>query len=456
MNKLRIKGQWWRPSNPEICFGGELRFSQKSGATLELNGGFRDIREYKNRFDDIILGRTDDNKLVTLETCTATKQNANDPYPSYTLIKPHGILIGQHFENREEIKFQRVRIELSYLRDWMGKSGFRRNNDSNDGIDISYENVMPINAPLGDVNFAIHLTLEKGVRRFGQTFNENAELIIHTPIERSIEYLIDKYANPFKNFLNLGSGLNNFFEKITFDSNSAQAGLVELFYKQSAYKKRKKKVESPHEMLFDLEQIEQIFQIVMIKWLSTSSELEHLTNLFGMERRTPHLYTHLRLLTIIQAIEYYHERRYNGEKIPKAHYKSIKRRIKNGTPTGIRKWISSTVYGNQKSLRDRLTELLATRNQLIRPLVPDIEKLISTAVATRNFYAHTQREKDKAVHGEGLFWLTEIMSILLQACLLDEIGIPLQKQVNWFNYSKKYYLIKVNSHRFAEALARMN
>ncbi len=117
-------GFWWLPRGPENKVAGSLSFSDEDGIRLTLIGSFGDI-EGLNRFErePLILGIVK-GKLLTLHDCAGAGHSITMPgfVSSSYLI---GIVYsGVHFENEEEMIFNRLRVQFDYLADWTQISGF--------------------------------------------------------------------------------------------------------------------------------------------------------------------------------------------------------------------------------------------------------------------------------------------------------------------------------------------
>jgi len=103
-------------------------------------------------------------------------------------------------------------------------------------------------------------------------------------------------------------------------------------------------------------------------------------------------------------------------------------------------WLEEELkYSNELTLRSRLRELLSIHQKLISSLVDDIGGLVDTVVDTRSYLVHNDPEsKGKAAEGKELFTLTRKLRILLEACLMAEIGFNMPAICAMFLENRRY------------------
>lgn len=115
--------------------------------------------------------------------------------------------------------------------------------------------------------------------------------------------------------------------------------------------------------------------------------------------------------------------KYHKRYLPKKHKEFVRQKISN----------------NEKSLLLRIEELSNEKTEIITPIAHDLEKFTKKIRDSRNYYTHYGKSgKKKAAHGVKLHWLTEKLSILLQACLLDELGFTPEQQIKLFSKNEHY------------------
>ncbi len=131
-----------------------------------------------------------------------------------------------------------------------------------------------------------------------------------------------------------------------------------------------------------------------------------------------------------------------NEELPRDEHEMRIKNIVNATPTEYRKWLTYKLkYSNEPTLQKRLTHLLNKFNLSIETLIPNIDIFTKKVVDTRNYMNHHDLSlKGKTVSDKELFLITEKLRVLVETCLLYEIG---------FDYDEmKTLLLKRYQERF--------
>jgi ApeA N-terminal domain 1 len=104
-------------------------------------------------------------------------------------------------------------------------------------------------------------------------------------------------------------------------------------------------------------------------------------------------------------------------------------------------------YGNEFSLRKRLKELLDQFwKNLLEDFVSNKSTFVKNIVNTRNYLTHYDEDlKDKAVQGEGLYYLNERLKLFLIILLLDQLGIPRNDIFEIINNHGRFNYLKIKS-----------
>ncbi len=83
------------------------------------------------------------------------------------------------------------------------------------------------------------------------------------------------------------------------------------------------------------------------------------------------------------------------------------------------------------------------REELLIPLIKEKDVFIKLVGDTRNYYTHFGKDlKEKAAKGSELYQLSDKLALLLKSCLLSEIGITLEKQIEIFLGNWHYDFVK--------------
>lgn len=143
-----IKGYWFLPSNENHKVAGILNIDHDI-FRLELFGSLSgnsqedflsSIEWDKSTVIPLLLGRGSDGKDYSLMGCIsgASSLNFNADFPLTSYIIDH-VLQGCQLDERDEKIFKKLRIEYSHLQDWLGFTGFSRDNFDKSGFSFVYQ-----------------------------------------------------------------------------------------------------------------------------------------------------------------------------------------------------------------------------------------------------------------------------------------------------------------------------
>ncbi len=86
-------------------------------------------------------------------------------------------------------------------------------------------------------------------------------------------------------------------------------------------------------------------------------------------------------------------------------------------------------------------------------MVGNIEYFVASATDNRNYYTHFgERLEDRKLEPHALVCLVDVLSILLESCILDEVGVPINEHYNLFNSYSNYQRARHGSKTLIKAL----
>jgi hypothetical protein len=444
MEKFEYSGIWWLPENPERQASGTLEFNPKEGASLNLIGSFREIKDF-NIFQQpkIILGLTSNGKHITLYRCYEKSFNMNFPGFINSSFLVNFIFIGCHFEKEEDILFDSLSISYSNLDEWTGISGFRQKTEFDQKghlikFDLLYELPQKIEANLD--KYKVYITFN---------FNSKSDLIYEFNLKQTALFKIDSHSPahfniymdeivPYiRDFLSLAIGKAVYPHLIIGKSKASTAKLEDgeivfndilIFYKLGPFVDFSKTV-LRHEMLFSFKDVSDNFELYLNNWINKSELLQPVYELYFGTLYNPSMYLSHKFLSLIQALESYHRRRHEGKYISDEDYTVLYDSFLNTIPQNIdadfrESLCNKLKYLNEFSLRKRLKEILNRYKDLVEPVVRDKESFIEAVKNTRDFLTHYDKNlESESKKGQDLYWLTQKMKCLLEICFLSELGM---------------------------------
>lgn len=437
--------------------------------------------------ETIILGLLENNEEVTLYKCFGQIRN-------FEFVKGRPNLFFQatyifqkiHFQTEQEIKFKSISTRYSHLEEWVGRSGVQATwaGDENK-IWISYQ--PPASIPLGEVEgLNASITFSQiyvnpfdicfGAIYYKGSVEQKTFLTLQNPQEKSIDKCVELIVH-FRDFLSFAMSKPSSIDSITgkldityekpalgdggtytTEEETKETQVNIIFALWNSEKQSGIKI-SLHEMLFFYSDVEGRLGLVFKEWLHKKKMYESVFELFMTTVYTPSLYLHYGFLNMIQALEVYHGNKYEGTyQLDEAYkggvYKKLLEVI-NQFPSnsidsnyGISDDFRAALKGklnflNQYTLQTRLGEILED----IASLLPedfigeaeDRKKFISKASNTRHALAHhNKRQKKKAAKEQELLRLFHTLTVILQFCLLRELGFTDESIKNLIKRNRNY------------------
>jgi hypothetical protein len=229
---------------------------------------------------------------------------------------------------------------------------------------------------------------------------------------------------------NAVTALNVFSPQVFIESDGKSIETpIQLFYQQKFFEPRTGKLLIPDYMLFTVHVVSDNFENIFEQWFTVSKELDSACNLFFGAEYSRGMYLENIFLNVVHSVESYHRRRMTNQVRPKAEHRKFIRDILSNVDSKHTDWLKQQLaYSNEPKLERRVLELLDKVENVIEPLIPYKEEFAKRVKDTRNYLTHFDRRlSGKRAQGEDLFWLTQKLSYVLKACLLLELGLPLDK-----------------------------
>jgi hypothetical protein len=436
LGKHEYDGEWWFPKRPEMKFRGKLVFTPEEGGSLDLVIFETITDEVSAEQNDLILGSSADGKKITLFKCFLayrTSFRTNIGINTERIVfKPSFIFIGAHFRTTEEVKFSEMSVRFAYLDEWASISGFKLWCPKK-GATIKYKLPKAIQFNINK-NFKIKVVFSFDYPAFCSplieaSIKQSAWVHFCPSTPKSIEEFIKSFFT-MQNFLTLAVSEPIFSIEIRgkTELEKPQIGDKQIYvpigvlFKQQSYVLEPIRHLYTHQMLFTLRSIAKNKRILRI-WFQKALVLEPVYNLyFGTFYQKSYLNNEF--LNLTQALEAYHRKtKVNYELPEKEHNKRINEILCN-TPEAHRPWLKAKLnYSNEPTLRKRLKELWEKCPPAISSKLGVKEVFVGLTVDTRNYWTHFGDDlKASAADNEELYYLVVKLRILIQTCLLQEIG----------------------------------
>lgn len=121
--------------------------------------------------------------------------------------------------------------------------------------------------------------------------------------------------------------------------------------------------------------------------------------------------------------------------------------VEESCPSELRGWLGKALRGgNHFTFAERLRALLDENSWLQGDVIDDPSRFVREVTDTRNYHTHLDETSSPlAADGLGVWQLAERLAVLLEACLLHELGLPSEEAANRIvRASRHYSAIKLN------------
>ncbi len=457
MDDSIYEGYWWLPDNEEHKVSGKLILGEKFTLHLEGNLANNKITESVPTHK-IILGTVKNiclrsnyiqPQFITLNNCRCfnlTRHNKikfNEEKYLFDIA-----FIERHFNNEEELKFYKFKVEYTNLTEWIEIPWLRYC----DSISESQRRCQSINKQSYSLNVNLPDNIIANIDR-GKILIEhlykreitnietelNLKLLGRIEIEPqeeiSIEESLSNFISPLRDFLTFATnkpsdiitiyayskfGRNEVIEKDNHIPLENYGIKVELPLIKSDYRSKKPLAKS--EMLFTCKEIKENFSLIMQKWFNFYYKNRVICNLyFVVKDNLSPFYSESQFLNLAQVIESYHRNNFNNQVLKqKKHNKS-----------------------NEPTLAERIRELVDFHQKTMNNILKDKEQFITDVRNTRNYLTHyDQKKKNKSAEGKKLFRLKQRLDFLLRACFFHELGCDSDEIMEIFSHDREYQYLK--------------
>lgn len=413
-------GLWWLPEKPDIKLSGHLIYPSGNEAVLALNGIF----DEEIQFHEIILGDIDGSK-VTLVNCLRfflqkSYSGTGDSFCSkFKLIV---ICKGHHFLRKADLKFSKISVRYSHLRQWLGpKISGAHIKEIDPYLKGAIEKSLVVYI-LPEFSFEIKGFLEKEKLFYYSPYNEETDVLFYFK-NKSLNELLEN-LDIFRNFLSICID-----EKISIYNIEAREeyGNVQIILPSVLKPASKDDRSFLHPAPIDPHLFLKNAKLYLGNWYRIAKKYEPMYQLFFSDN-FEQLYVTTRFLNYAQAIEAYHSRKYESRFFPD-NIREIIDKFTNFSEI-IRivfpEQFSSAIltkfkYLNRKSLRMILKDLSKDFKEIFSVFIRDTDDFINRFVEIRNYYTHYDPSAKKPNYKE-IIVLTENARFILLSIFLKEIG----------------------------------
>lgn len=410
---MRIKeefkrtGEFWLSSTPDTRIHGTLSISDGGLIELETIGFFADWKESLNIDLKRIVGYIQKDRSiplipVTLDDCTYKTIPTPVGIPKSS-IRVSRAFTGVQYGEGEVPSFNTLTFSVEEIDDWIEISGVRVEYPSEKRpTTISYE-------PQEDVS----LNLDNGMQLL-ITWRPSLKHLINKEarISEKIYFkLVSQDARELNEFISVARKITEFLcfathKIVCLDSMYATSDdltqetedgktvpvLINVYYLSWLYSKDVPEIVW-YNMLFKFNEIRNDAERIINNWIKGYEQYDSAFRLYFLAKMGEQTYLEEKFLTLVQALEAYHQR----------------------------------IVSKQVSLKDRITSIIKPFEDLIG-IDENQQELIDNIVCTRHYLTHHNPRKElKASKGANLWPLCLKMELLLELHFLRLIGFNKEK-----------------------------
>lgn len=432
----KYKGKWWLPQDPQRKIKGTMRFDPLSGATLKLKG----VLATSDNYPLLILGDIKGQR-VTLYKCQVGFAQASEP--SMSAIYANTVFLDIHFLEPDAIKFRNLELKYSYLDVWAFKKPFQYDCDESRNITIKY--TQPERVELCaegyqvDIVWSPKVLMDLGKQRLSietwfivrpeqpQAYDAYSDIthdlrtMLTLAVSRAV-YTLEVRGLAEKPAVTVTEGAN-----YADDPNYPVTILQQRLFSNISARRKDSKIVWIYR-LFGLDDIEFRLDGFLTDLMAKAYKLRIVYDLYSASLYHEDSFIENIFLSLAQALEIYHRRIYGGkyqedDQYHNGLYLTLVNAIPAGTEHAFRESLKGRLrYENEYSLKSRLKDML-TRYADVYPIELGKKEVVALAKDisdTRNALTHYSTEhRPDSSHIEEL---AEKMKLLLQVCLLRELG----------------------------------
>lgn len=453
MEQLDLTGLWWEPKDTNVQVAGTLTFDNEIGGRLSLIGALGGRWAFNGDSGITLIHGLANNKLVTLYKSYTKTLNSNFPGPDAHIIDVGIIFIGGHLSENEMI-FNKINLDLTYLPEFIGKSSLRysihfdKSMKQSKGLSSEVKSQKPhyIGPIPGGKISATFGWGKQSVPFRSVTLKEECALTVELVELTTLHNIIKTYVRPLQDLVTLASDLPNSVTRLQVynpsivNEHNQKPKTLEVYQKTFAnIPESKKRSLVRHDMLFTMEDLK---KAKIGKWIQVAQYFSPaVAILFGQRYAKGNVEN--KLLNAVSAIEAFHRRKFkNNVSSRKVWDKRLNRFLRDLNDSDKSFLKEKLSYANDKNLKHRLDETLA-KSGLGNEFIDNHEKWNKLIRQYRNTLTHYDPQSPTEISNyEHVYWLAESLAWVLLACLMIEIGFTKVEVHSLIRENQRYVFTK--------------
>jgi hypothetical protein len=407
---------------------GILVYDPDNGARLELIGKFKGSRGLGFRIPTIV-GYMTNREEVTLVDCwelpESEPDNGGDGRQTFSVSV---VLLGTYRKQVSDIRLYNLSLEIDGLTEWIDPAGVHRN-VSREGKSLEFT-VATQPFETVDIEISEDFKICLGARTgFGKGSKYLAQLeqgIFVSGYHIRSPWLFDfiGHMQHFERFLALAMRRQPaVIEMTSMDDSSDLVGgnrhwTVRILYQPEVELSR----DAPPTFLFSRQDLGEAFPNCIATWYRNADKLGPVYDLYYAAVAAK-VSPDVKFINLVQALETLHNRNAYPTDASEGNRKADIEQVMAAYPK--LKWVREAMQRYlQPTFKMRLKHLLGRYPDLMTPLIKDPNRFLNAVRDSRNYYTHyTESLRTEALAGMALLSMTERVQVLLEASLLETMGL---------------------------------
>ena len=429
---------WWLPDSPEHLAPGTLSLSYDSRPTLVVVGSIdpnldlpASIGTVMGQTRDLpfVHGRTAAGQKVTLaDARLALRQmHIEDAESAVFELVGRAAYVGANLDPKTT-QFAQMDLVIERLVDWRDVAPFdltvTPDTRSPERIVIGGELPERVSGRVdgGDLIVTTGLATSGDFRQHA-SLSLNASLRLRLDQGLPLSDWVAAYVGPLQRLVALATGRAVEVERLEL-SDSSIGDKCEVIWPRKLRATLPERRLMPDELLFTVPDLGEDLARHVSLWLAASRTFEPVMNMFFATRYAERMFEEDRFQNLIQAVEAYHRRTAGARPNQDAHDVRTAA-VLEAAPEAHREWLAEVLETTKEyRLSDRVEELVELHQWMSGDVIPgNAHRWAGRVAMARNLRAH--QDPNAAPIGASaleLFGFTQRLTVLLEACLLHELG----------------------------------
>jgi hypothetical protein len=476
MKAFECAGFWCLPGD-ENPVAGTLHVSSDGELRLSLFGSLgREGQGLATKAHKIILGSVDKSprgNAVTLTGCVLSGTSLGSYHGTREEYRASRCFFGAHIENPEDFSFRSALLNLSGLSEWAQPlSGLHREVTSlptskDEGKTIPAATYRVPERPTGRIPRGT-ATLNMGVSSTSEarsvSFHEKANLLLEFDEPMTADEINGRYVYPLQNLMTFVADRPQVLERfgawrepnLSDWENNPEIQVVGPRVQPDEIEGEEQKVVRSDEMLFTYADVD--FATFLDKWLKLSDSYSESFNIFFGIQYGPPRYIDMTFALVAQSMMLYFTRTPEGASLLAEEERLFKELLPT-VPDRYATWLVDHLGAMPyPPLRTVLCKVVEHYGAVLDPLISSRrDAFVNLATNTLRYIEQRKAVEDAAAsHGSELYWLMQKLRILVKACYLSELGMPIGSISRLFQRNVYYqHISRLEAANTARRLAKL-